>query len=683
MGCPQTRTTSSTSRCPRPMTGNATSRPTAAAWRVRWSTIDGPAVRALFLHGGLTAPRATVSSTSTAPWATTTASGRSSAPTASARSRRKARRAGGRRVRAPHDDRTPVRPLRGQRRLARHPPAHDAVGPCRPRARRHTERVPPAARRRHLRHGAAPRWRWPRCPRSRSTGAGASRSASRNGAPTWPKSPGRRRASSRRSTPSTVCRSTPPACTRWRAARRCPARGHATDGQGTPSRPRRVSVRFRAADPEERAAAELLAEMRAELTDVYETFTRLDNPPLAPAELRAPGGVYLVGYDGNDAVAGEACDGSTTAWRRSSACTCGRRPGRAGWPGRCWRRSKTRRPRSGTAPRWSTRAPSRSTWAASYRSAGYVEVPPYNENPFARFGARSDSDDRPLPSGTTTPGCAEPGRYCGGVSTQVTIVGGGSYQWGPELMATSSTRRRWPACISCSRTSTPPHCRRWRRWPARPNERMGAKATVATTTDQRRPSTAPTSSIVDHLDRGLRSMAVDLDVPADTGSTSRSATRVGPGGINRALRNIPVLVGIGQDMEELCPDAWLLNITNPMTCLTRSVCRETLDQDRRSVPRGGQLLHGPGHRPGQAPRGGADRWSGVNHFPVVTALEVDGADGFDDAARRGRRGRAASEPRWPPPGSPRGRDVLRARLRPASRAQAHPARPLGRLPGRR
>ena len=28
-------------------------------------------------------------------------------------------------------------------------------------------------------------------------------------------------------------------------------------------------------------------------------------------------------------------------------------------------------------------------------------------------------------------------------------------------------------------------------------------------------------------------------------------------------------------MAELCPDAWLLNITNPMTCLTRAVCRET------------------------------------------------------------------------------------------------------------
>ena len=43
----------------------------------------------------------------------------------------------------------------------------------------------------------------------------------------------------------------------------------------------------------------------------------------------------------------------------------------------------------------------------------------------------------------------------------------------------------------------------------------------------------------------------------------------------RALRNIPVLVGIARDMAEICPDAWMLNITNPMTTLCRAVTRET------------------------------------------------------------------------------------------------------------
>src|SRR6478752_4607118 len=42
---------------------------------------------------------------------------------------------------------------------------------------------------------------------------------------------------------------------------------------------------------------------------------------------------------------------------------------------------------------------------------------------------------------------------------------------------------------------------------------------------------------------------------------------LGIGGIFRSLRTIPVMLGIAADMSELCPDAWLLNYTNPMAML--------------------------------------------------------------------------------------------------------------------
>ena len=44
--------------------------------------------------------------------------------------------------------------------------------------------------------------------------------------------------------------------------------------------------------------------MRAELIGAYDNASRLDNPPLLPAELRAPDGAYYVGYEGPEAVAG-------------------------------------------------------------------------------------------------------------------------------------------------------------------------------------------------------------------------------------------------------------------------------------------------------------------------------------------------------------------------------------------
>ena len=46
---------------------------------------------------------------------------------------------------------------------------------------------------------------------------------------------------------------------------------------------------------------------------------------------------------------------------------------------------------------------------------------------------------------------------------------------------------------------------------------------------------------------------------------------VGTGGIFGGLRHVPVLLDICHDMEELCPDAWLLNYTNPMSIITWAV----------------------------------------------------------------------------------------------------------------
>ena len=161
------------------------------------------------------------------------------------------------------------------------------------------------------------------------------------------------------------------------------------------------------------------------------------------------------------------------------------------------------------------------------------------------------------------------------------------------------------------------------------NDAMGAKATVATTTDLWAGLEGADFVIVCISTGGFRSMAVDLDVPAAHGITQTVGDSVGPGGVNRSLRNVPVLVGIGKAMEECCPDAWLFNITNPMTTLTRAVSRET------SIKTVG-LCHEVGNfcmdlaialgRPAEAVSASV---TGVNHFPVLTSLEVDGVDGFD------------------------------------------------------
>jgi alpha-galactosidase len=56
----------------------------------------------------------------------------------------------------------------------------------------------------------------------------------------------------------------------------------------------------------------------------------------------------------------------------------------------------------------------------------------------------------------------------------------------------------------------------------------------------------------------------DFEVPARYGLRQTIGDTLGVGGIFRALRTFPLLKALGQDIAEVCPDAWLLNYTNPM-----------------------------------------------------------------------------------------------------------------------
>ncbi len=67
----------------------------------------------------------------------------------------------------------------------------------------------------------------------------------------------------------------------------------------------------------------------------------------------------------------------------------------------------------------------------------------------------------------------------------------------------------------------------------------------------------------------------DFEIPKKYGLKQTIADTLGIGGIMRALRTIPVLEGFAADMEEVCPDAYFLNYTNPMAMLTGYMQRYT------------------------------------------------------------------------------------------------------------
>jgi alpha-galactosidase len=63
----------------------------------------------------------------------------------------------------------------------------------------------------------------------------------------------------------------------------------------------------------------------------------------------------------------------------------------------------------------------------------------------------------------------------------------------------------------------------------------------------------------------------DLEIPAKYGILQPVGDSTGPGGICRALRTIPVYTDYAGKIMEYCPDAWVINYTNPMTLCTASL----------------------------------------------------------------------------------------------------------------
>ena len=68
---------------------------------------------------------------------------------------------------------------------------------------------------------------------------------------------------------------------------------------------------------------------------------------------------------------------------------------------------------------------------------------------------------------------------------------------------------------------------------------------------------------------------IDFEVPKKYGLRQTIADTLGIGGIMRALRTIPVMQDFADDMQQVCPNAWLLNYTNPMAVLSGYMQRYT------------------------------------------------------------------------------------------------------------
>ena len=107
-------------------------------------------------------------------------------------------------------------------------------------------------------------------------------------------------------------------------------------------------------------------------------------------------------------------------------------------------------------------------------------------------------------------------------------------------------------------------------------ETLGVSATIEATTD-RRAALAGANYVITMFQVGgyKPSTVIDFEIPKKYGLEQTIADTLGVGGIMRGLRTIPVILDICRDMEELCPDALLLNYVNPMSMLCWAISRSS------------------------------------------------------------------------------------------------------------
>jgi len=157
---------------------------------------------------------------------------------------------------------------------------------------------------------------------------------------------------------------------------------------------------------------------------------------------------------------------------------------------------------------------------------------------------------------------------------KIVIIGGGSYHWTPVLVKDLFLMPGLAGSDLVLVDIDQQAAEHMRDLCGMINERIGCEWNIKTASQSEALKGAD-YVCVSISTGGFDAMHQDLAIPEQYGIFHSVGDTIGPAGISRSLRNIPVFIDIAREMEEHCPNAWMIHVTNPLTQLTRAVCRET------------------------------------------------------------------------------------------------------------
>jgi alpha-galactosidase len=159
-------------------------------------------------------------------------------------------------------------------------------------------------------------------------------------------------------------------------------------------------------------------------------------------------------------------------------------------------------------------------------------------------------------------------------TTKIAIIGAGSASFGPTTLATIIREPRLRgselALIDLNEQSLTAVLRVAERM----NEAWDAQMSIRASTN-RRDLLAGAGYVIVSIEAPPREQLwrMDWEIPVKHGLRQPYGENGGPGGLMHACRQIPSFMEIVRDMEELCPDAWLINFSNPLPRITRAITK--------------------------------------------------------------------------------------------------------------
>jgi len=212
---------------------------------------------------------------------------------------------------------------------------------------------------------------------------------------------------------------------------------------------------------------------------------------------------------------------------------------------------------------------------------------------------------------------------------KVVLIGGGSVNWTPPILTDLVIRPELEGSTALLLDIDPEALELTLAYGQRLLAESGRRWTVEASMERRAALRDADYVILTIGVGGLDAMEHDLAIPLNYGIYQSVGDTVGPGGLSRALRHIPVVYQIARDIEEVCPQAWLINYTNPMTTLTRAVSKHTgvrvigLCHELTGVLRRLRRLIDLGEAHIET------RVAGINHLIWLLEWKVDGRDGYE------------------------------------------------------